>query len=108
MFTRKIEAAAISFLLIGSIAGSNLSAADGAALYVEKTCVACHGKNGAEPAMNSYPKLAGQNAPYLVAQMKAIKDGSRNNSHSIAMTNIMHKISDEEMTAVAEWLAGIK
>ncbi|VAX06711.1 hypothetical protein MNBD_GAMMA26-466 [hydrothermal vent metagenome] len=104
----KKAAVVISFLLTSCMAAGTLSAADGAALYVEKTCIACHGANGNAPAMNSYPKLGGQNEPYLLAQMKVIKDGTRKNSHSISMTNIMHRVSDEEMATIAKWLAGIK
>jgi cytochrome c len=38
--------------------------ADGKALYMEKTCVACHGKDAKKPLTPEYPKLAGQNAKY--------------------------------------------
>ncbi len=82
-------------------------ALDGAGLYTERTCIACHGAEGKVPVMSEYPKIAGQNAPYMLAQMKDIKSGARSNSHTVAMKNVMHLISDEEMAAVAEWLAGL-
>ncbi len=82
-------------------------ALDGAGLYTERTCIACHGAEGKIPVMSEYPKIAGQNAPYMLAQMKDIKSGARSNSHTVAMKNVMHLISDEEMAAVAEWLAGL-
>jgi cytochrome c len=47
--------------------------ADGAALYAEKTCVACHGKEGKKPLTPTYPKLAGQNAAYIEQQMLDIQ-----------------------------------
>ena len=84
-----------------------VQALDGAGLYTERTCIACHGAEGKVPVMSEYPKIAGQNAPYMLAQMKDIKSGARSNSHTIAMKNVMHLISDEEMAAVAEWLAGL-
>lgn len=89
------------------MSGSAL-AADGATLYVEKTCIACHGPEGREPAMNAYPKLNGQNEPYLLAQMQAIKAGTRTNDHTVAMTNIMQNVSDEEIAIIVKWLAGLK
>ena len=46
-------------------AGNALAAADGAKLYQEKTCVACHGKDAKKPLTPAYPKLAGQNACLL-------------------------------------------
>jgi len=80
-------------------------AMDGAELYHERTCIACHGKEGREPVMAEYPKIAGQSEIYLVAQMKDIKSGARGNSHSLAMKNMMHLISDDEMVTVARWLS---
>ena len=82
-------------------------AADGATLFKEKTCLTCHGKDGKTPLLPIYPKIAGQNAAYALQQMKDIKSGARSNSHTVAMKNVMHLISDEEMAAVAEWLAGL-
>ena len=37
-------------------AGNALAAADGAKLYQEKTCVACHGKDAKKPLTPEYPK----------------------------------------------------
>ncbi|HEC16608.1 MAG TPA: c-type cytochrome [Sedimenticola sp.] len=104
----KIQAVTMGLLLGGSVMSGYTMAADGAALYKEKTCIACHGPEGREPVMNSYPKLAGQNEQYLVSQMQIIKSGVRNNSHTAAMKNIMHLVSAEEMTTIAKWLSGLK
>jgi len=93
----------ISTLLLANPA----QALDGAGLYRERACIACHGAEGRVPVMDEYPKIAGQNAPYMLAQMKDIKNGTRNNTNAVAMKNIMHLISDEEMAIVAEWLSGL-
>jgi cytochrome c len=58
MKTRLILAALASATLVTS------AFADGKALYLEKTCVACHGKDAKKPLTPEYPKLAGQNAKY--------------------------------------------
>jgi len=55
-----------------------------------------------------YPKLAGQNAPYLLEQMKAIRDGTRTNGLSAAMRPLMSSVPDEEFQSIAEWLANLK
>lgn len=81
---------------------------DGAKLYTEKTCVACHGKDAKTPIMPDYPKLAGQSAPYALKQMKDIKSGARANGNAAAMKGVMHLASDEELEAIAEYLAGLK
>ena len=82
-------------------------AADGAALYKQKTCIACHGADGKKPLLPEYPRLAGQNAAYIVRQMQDIKSGARANGNSAAMKGIMHLVSDEDMQAIADWLSGL-
>lgn len=74
-------------------------------LYFDKACVACHGANGTKPVMDAYPEIGGQSEIYLLAQMKDIKTGARNNSHSVAMQNIMSNVSDNEMATLAAWLS---
>ena len=81
---------------------------DGAALYKEKTCIACHGPDAKTPLLPSYPKLAGQNAEYALQQMKDIKSGARNNGSTAAMAGIMHLVDDAEMKALAEYLSGLE
>lgn len=83
-------------------------AADGKALYVEKTCTACHGKDGKTPLMPDYPKIAGQNAKYIEKQMLDIKTGARANGNSAAMKGVMVIVSDEEIKTIAEFVAKMK
>lgn len=82
-------------------------AADGAELFKTKTCVACHGKDGKTPIMPNYPKIAGQNSAYVLQQMKDIKSGARNNGQTAAMKGVMHLVSDEEMAALADYIASL-
>ncbi|MEN8130197.1 MAG: cytochrome c [Pseudomonadota bacterium] len=91
------------FISMGMAA--NAFAADGAALFQSKTCWSCHGKDANTPIMPVYPKLAGQNADYAFNQMKDIKSGARNNGQTAAMKGVMGLVSDEEMRAIADWLA---
>lgn len=90
------------------VVSSPAFALDGAALYMEKTCIACHGKDAKKPLMATYPRLAGQNAGYAEQQMKDIKSGARNNGQTAAMKGVMHLVSDEEIKALAEYLSKIK
>ena len=82
--------------------------ADGKALYLEKTCIACHGKDAKKPLTPEYPKLAGQNAKYAEKQMQDIKSGARANGNSAAMKGVMHLVSDEEIKELAKYLSEIK
>jgi cytochrome c len=83
-------------------------AQDGPTLYKTKTCIACHGPDGAKPIMPTYPKIAGQNKDYAIAQMKDIKSGARANGQSAAMKGVMHLVNDEEIAVIGEWLSTLK
>ena len=90
------------------LAAANAQAEDGATLYMTKTCVACHGAEGKKPLQPNYPKLAGQNADYALQQMKDIASGDRNNGQTAAMKGVMHLVSEDEMKAIADYLAGLQ
>lgn len=94
--------------LTAFVSASAIAAPDGAKLFAEKTCNACHGPEGKKPLMPNYPKLAGQNAAYAEQQMKDIKSGARNNAQTAAMKGVMHLVNDAEMKAIADYLSKIK
>jgi cytochrome c len=93
---------------LAALASTSAIAADGAKLYAEKTCTACHGKDGNKPLMPDYPKIAGQNKAYVEKQMKDIKSGARSNGNSAAMKGVMAIVSDEEIKTLAEFVAQMK
>ena len=95
-------------LAVTMSAAFTVQAADGAKLYMEKTCVACHGKDAKTPLTPQYPKIAGQNAAYAEQQMKDIKSGARANAQSAAMKGVMHLVSDAEIKVLADWLSKLK
>lgn len=67
-------------------------------------CSGCHSPDGAGiPAQ--YPRLAGQHADYTEAQLNAFRSGARNNSPQ--MTGITAKMTDKEIKAVADYIAGL-
>lgn len=96
----------IAGLALGQVGASR--AQDGASLYTVRACHACHGPDAKTTILPIYPKLAGQNAPYLLEQMKAIRDGTRTNGLSAAMRPLMASVTDEEFQAISEWLATLK
>jgi cytochrome c553 len=68
-------------------------------------CASCHLPNGAGmPAQ--YPRLAGQHQDYTTGELIAFRSGERKNSQQ--MTTIAGRMSDEEMKAVADYVAGLK
>ncbi len=98
----------MTLLAAAFVASPANAALDGAALYKDKTCNACHGPTGNKPLMPNYPKLAGQNAAYMEQQMKDIKSGARANGQSAAMKGVMHLVNDEEIKAIADYLSKLK
>jgi cytochrome c553 len=64
-------------------------------------CAACHGAGG-NSAMPAWPKLAGQGAPYLHAQLKAFKEGKRMNP---IMQGQVAALSDQDMQDLALYFA---
>jgi cytochrome c553 len=69
-------------------------------------CAACHGlSGGGMPAQ--YPRLAGQFAEYTEAQMKTFRTGERANDANKMMRSIAAKMSDDEIRAVADYIAGL-
>jgi cytochrome c len=81
---------------------------DGAKLYKKRTCNACHGDDAKTPLFPFYPKLAGQNKEYLIAQMEDIKNEIRKNGNSLAMKGVMDRVTQEDIVAIAEWLANLE
>ena len=70
-------------------------------------CAGCHGPAGAGiPAQ--YPRIAGQYAEYIAAQLKAFKEGGRANDANGMMRGVAARLTDREIRAVAEYAAGLR
>ncbi len=95
----------LAVLFTGHAAAQDLS--KGKELYKSKTCFTCHGADAKTPIMPLYPNIAGQNAEYALQQMKDIKSGARSNGLTAAMKGIMHLVNDDEMKALADYLASL-
>lgn len=68
-------------------------------------CSGCHSPNGAGiPAQ--YPRLSGQHADYVAAQLVSFRDGVRKNS--LQMNQVAARMNDKEIKAVADYIAGLR
>jgi cytochrome c553 len=67
-------------------------------------CAACHGPAGSG-IPSQYPRLGGQHAEYTEAQLKAFREGVRHNNE--AMQQIAARLSDAEIKALADYIAGL-
>ncbi|GAB3262692.1 c-type cytochrome [Chitinimonas naiadis] len=68
-------------------------------------CMACHGPNGAGIPVQ-FPRLGSQHAAYVVTQLNNYKAAT--DRKNVIMTPIAAKLSDAEMKAVAEYIAGLR
>jgi cytochrome c553 len=68
-------------------------------------CMSCHGPSG-HGIPPRFPKVSGQNATYARKQLLAFKSGSRANDGEI-MTRIAFRMSEHEIRAASEYMAGL-
>lgn len=78
----------------GGIAATNVPA-----------CAACHGATGAG-LPKQFPRMGGQHADYIQAQLKNFRTGERANAPM--MMAIATKMTDAEMAAVADYIQGLR
>jgi len=71
-------------------------------------CQACHGPKGSGTAGVGFPQVGGQYVEYTLAQLRAFKDGTRSNDDKELMREIVAKMSDEDLVAVAHYMASLK
>ena len=70
-------------------------------------CAGCHGPSGAGiPAQ--YPRISGQFSEYIEAQLKAFRAGARSNDPNGMMRGVAARMTDREIQAVAEYVAGLR
>ena len=70
-------------------------------------CSGCHGPAGTGmPAQ--YPRIAGQFPEYIEAQLKAFRAGTRANDPNGMMRSVAARMSDREIQAVSEYVAGLR
>ena len=103
----KIKSVVVAAGVAGMLLGAASVFADGAALYTQKLCQTCHGLDAKTPIAPNYPKLAGQNAAYCETQVKDIKSGARSGGMTAAMKPLVQAVTDDEIKAICEYLAGL-
>ncbi len=67
------------------------------------TCAACHGPNGV-PGNPLWPNLAGQKDQYLIKQMKAFRDGQRQDP---LMARMSASLSDQDIEDLAAYFSSL-
>lgn len=70
-------------------------------------CMACHGPAGEGNPQARYPRIASQNAAYTEKQLKDFRSGSRATDPNQMMRKVAARMTDQEIKAVAEYVAGL-
>ena len=99
MRTMKMLIASV-FLAVGTL---SVAASAAEAPAAAATCVACHGPKGVS-ANPEWPNLAGQHAGYLEVQIRAFRDGQRENP---AMAPFVGNLTDRDISELAAYYASL-
>ena len=75
----------------------------GAQAAAGRRCAACHTESYAGD--KAAARIAGQRADYLVKALSDYKSGTRSGGAQAAMSEVAHPLSDEEIEALAHYLA---
>lgn len=71
-------------------------------------CTGCHSPTGNGNAPAGYPSLSGQNPDYVSKQLKAFRVGERaNDGDAQVMRQVAQHLSEVEIAAVANYIAGL-
>ncbi|MDM3869838.1 cytochrome c [Porticoccus sp. W117] len=100
----KTQLIAATLLALPLLAGNALAGDAAAGKTKATTCIACHGPQGISPN-DQWPNLAGQKKGYLVKQIKAFRDGEREDP---LMKPMVQNLTDEDIENLAEYFSGLK
>nr|VFK79955.1 MAG: Cytochrome c553 [Candidatus Kentron sp. SD] len=70
-------------------------------------CMACHGPTGNGNRLALFPALAGQHAAYTKTQLEAFRSEIRKNDAKSMMRAIAGRMTDQEIDAVSQYIAGL-
>jgi cytochrome c553 len=107
IFTRRVGWGTLAAMLIAAAAsaaeGPDAAARDYAHRLAVGSCGTCHGVHG-NSVQPKFPRLAGQNANYLAAQLKAFRAQSRGDPDAIGyMWGMAAQLDDTTIAALADF-----
>ncbi|HKK56376.1 c-type cytochrome [Marinobacter sp.] len=71
-------------------------------------CAGCHSPDGSGIEAAGYPRLSGQSAEYVAAQLKAYRVGERDAGQNASiMMDVAAKLTDQEIEAVSSYASGL-
>ncbi len=70
-------------------------------------CSGCHGPAGAGNPAANYPRIGGQNKAYTAEQLRFFRSTERKNDPNNMMRALTHRMTDVEIDAVSNYIAGL-
>lgn len=70
-------------------------------------CIACHGPRGNGTELSGFPKISGQHADYVKAQLEKFRDESRNNDMNAMMRDVAKKLTDADIEVLSKYVGGL-
>lgn len=70
-------------------------------------CIACHGPRGTGNEQAGFPAVRSQQPNYTIQQLKLFKSKARTNDLHAIMRDISQHMNDDDMRAVAYYMAGL-
>ena len=71
-------------------------------------CTGCHGPDAKGNAAAGFPRLSGQHPDYIEKQLTNFRAGNRtNDGDTMVMRSVAEKLSDAEIKALANFIAGL-
>ncbi|MCG6966844.1 MAG: c-type cytochrome [Chromatiaceae bacterium] len=96
----------VAFATVLAVAAGSAIAGDAAAGKAKfGICAGCHGPTGAGNEALKYPKLAGRDAAFVGAQLRAFKSGARDNATMKAMAA---GLTETDMDNLAAYIATLR
>lgn len=100
---KKLVSVMVAGMLLG-VSGVSLAGDAAAGKAKSATCAGCHGADG-HSNNPLWPNLAGQKEAYIVKQLKAFRDGTRNDP---MMSPMAKPLSDADIDNLAAYFSGQK
>ncbi|MBE3664800.1 cytochrome c4 [Vibrio navarrensis] len=70
-------------------------------------CIACHGPRGNGTELSGFPKISGQHADYIKAQLQKFRESSRGNDMNAMMRDIAKKLTDDDINTLSQYVGGL-
>jgi cytochrome c553 len=96
-----------AFILCAGISSTALAQEADKGKDINSVCAACHGQLGQGGKKGEYPRLAGQSATFIAAQLRAFRARTRINIPMFPYTQ-ERELPDEDIRDIAAYLASIK